>query len=207
MVINMFFFFWESPWNNKSVTFPLFFFSILQTLPHLPFLPPSLFSVGRDNTLCRKDTVRISFRVSLTDIWTLQENVLLGNALRCRQSRKGEMRPKKDPLDGLSGMAGGRGPGAWRPGKAFGVTWWKVQLPNHSVLCPTPPWVTQVFPTGFSLWRTKCEHDSCDGKRNIYWATTVCQHCWVILYAQFIIYMPFEIRYYYPHFTNEETEA
>ena len=77
-----------------------FFFSILLTLPLLPFLFPSLFSAGRDNAFCREDTTRSSFRGSLTGKSTVQENSLLGNALRCRWSRKDEICPKKDKQSG-----------------------------------------------------------------------------------------------------------
>lgn len=75
--------------------FLFFFFSILLTLPLLPFLFPSLFSVERDNAFCRS-----SFRGSLTGKSTVQENSLLGNALRCRWSRKDEIWPKKDKQSG-----------------------------------------------------------------------------------------------------------
>lgn len=61
-------------------------------------------------------------------------------------------------LDSFSDMGGGRGEGPLRPGRSLGATEWMVQLLNHSALCPTPPWVTQVFPTGFLLWKTKCAH-------------------------------------------------
>lgn len=60
---------------------------------------------------------------------------------------------RTNSLHGLSDMGGGRGDGALRLGKAPGTTWWKVQLLNHSALWPAPPWVTQVFPAGSSLWR------------------------------------------------------
>lgn len=130
--------------------FLFFFFSILLTLLLLPFLFPSLFSVGRDNAFCREDTTRSSFRGSLTGKSTLQENSLLGNALRCRRSRKDEIWPKKDKQSGWLEQHGRRkreGHCGWvrhlgSPGKG--------PVAESRVPCTALPWVTQVFPTEFS---------------------------------------------------------
>ena len=66
------------------------------------------------------------------------------------------------------------GRASWR-GKGLGATRWRVQLLSLSAPCTTLSWVTQVFPTGFPWWRTKCEHSSYERKRDIYWTTAMCQ--------------------------------
>lgn len=77
----------------------LFFFSILLTLPLLPFyfLPFSLL----EEIMPFAERIPLgALSGSLTGKSTLQENSLLGNALRCRRSRKDEIWPKKDKQSG-----------------------------------------------------------------------------------------------------------